>query len=318
MKIIKTVIGVLYNVRIRFKPLVFYTIIFTFTLTFEGHLACISMGMKTLKYGDKGEDVKKLKKILQEQGFLRGTIDDKFFKQAKEAVIYFQETHLGPDGEFLTPDGVVGRATWWALQNPVGEVQKSYIPESIPDGLSPLRFKQLEIAIREHQQGVQEDPDGSNWGDGVIKYGGRKGSGWSVYFWSWCNKQSFGKYSLGVRYGRTTSAWEKAQELGMTREKGDYIPIPGDSFVMFYRDKDGKLTGAGHIGFVLRVAVKDGKAVAINTIEGNVSNRVKIGKRDLSRASIVGFINNFPHQEQPLNWEKGLIHSTSVGKDSTR
>ncbi len=273
--------------------------------------------MKTLKYGDKGKDVKKLQKILQKQGFLRGTIDDKFFKSTREAVIYFQETHLGPDGEFLLPDGVVGKATWWALQNPVGDAQKSYLPESIPDGLTPLRIKQLEIALQEHQKGVQEDPDGSNSGDGVTRYGGNK-LPWCCFFWSWCNKQCFSPYSLEVRYGRCTSAWEKAQKLGMAREKGDYIPIPGDAFVMMYRDKDGKLTGVGHIGFVLRVEVKDGKAVAINTIEGNTSNRVKIGKRDLTKDSIVGFINNFPEDEQPTDWEKGLVQSTSVEKESTR
>ncbi|MCP4401649.1 MAG: caspase family protein, partial [bacterium] len=109
-----------------------------------------------------------------------------------------------------------------------------------------------------------------------------------------------------------------AQKLGFVKKKGEYIPIPGDAFMLFYRDKKGKLTGVGHIGFVMRVEVKDDKAVAINTIEGNTSNRVKIGKRDLTRDEIVGFINTFPDNEQPTNWEKGLVRSSSVIENSTR
>ncbi|MCP5049707.1 MAG: peptidoglycan-binding protein, partial [bacterium] len=142
--------------------------------------------MNTLRYEEKGEEVKMLQRILKEQGFFKGDIDGKFFKDVKEAVLYFQKTHLGPDGEFLVVDGIVGKATWWALQNPVGEAQKSHLPRSIPEGLTPLRVRQLEIAMKEHEKGVREIPDGSNWGDEVAKYGGAKGAPWCCYFWSWC------------------------------------------------------------------------------------------------------------------------------------
>jgi hypothetical protein len=87
---------------------------------------------------------------------------------------------------------------------------------------------------------------------------------------------------------------------------------------MFYRDEDGNLTKTGHIGFVMRVALQDGKAVAINTIEGNAGNRVKIGRRKLTDDRIVGFINNFPENEQPAEWETGLVRSTSAATLSTR
>jgi hypothetical protein len=43
------------------------------------------------------------------------------------------------------------------------------------------------IARAEHQAGVHEDPDGSNWGDGVIKYleeGGSPADFWCCFFWS--------------------------------------------------------------------------------------------------------------------------------------
>ncbi|GAK53770.1 CHAP domain protein [Candidatus Moduliflexus flocculans] len=273
--------------------------------------------MNTLRSGDTGDEVKELQRMLQEQGFFKGEIDGKFLAEVKKAVIYFQETHVGSNGEFLDVDGIVGQGTWWALRNPVGEAQKSYLTGSIPAGLTPLRVKQLEIALREHQLGVHEEPNGSNSGGGVEKYGNKKNP-WCCYFWSWCNKQCFGSYSLKAQYGLNSAAWKKAQELSMARLKGEYLPIPGDAFMMFYRDDKGKLTNVGHIGFVLRVEVKDGKAVAINTIEGNASNRVKLGKRHLADASIVGFINNFPPDEQPTNWETGLIRATTMDNDSTR
>lgn len=273
--------------------------------------------MNTLQYGDKGEEVKILQRILKEQGFFKGIIGGNFLKLTQEAVIHFQETHLGPDGEFLVPDGVVGEKTWWALENPVGLEQKSNLPGKIPEGLTPLRIRQLEIALKEHADNVHEIPNGSNWGDGIIKYGGLEGAPWCCYFWSWSNKQCFGEYSLTAKYGLCKSAWEKAQQLEMARNKGDYIPIPGDAFVMLYKE-NGRFTGRGHVGFVLRVAVSDGKAVAINTVEGNSGNRVKVGKRLLSEESLIGFINNFPADEQPTDWEKGLVQAISVADDPTR
>ncbi|MGD8523411.1 MAG: peptidoglycan-binding protein [Desulfobacterales bacterium] len=84
--------------------------------------------MKTLKFGDKGEDVRTLQRILHEQGFFHWYVGGNFLKRTKQAVIYFHETHLGPDGEFLETDGIVGDNTWWALENPSGEAQRSYIP----------------------------------------------------------------------------------------------------------------------------------------------------------------------------------------------
>ena len=128
-------------------------------------------------------------------------------------------------------------------------------------------------------------------------------------------------YSLGARYGRVSSAFAKARQLGMAREKGEYVPIPGDAFIMATSKAEKgkyKFTGTGHIGYVLRVEVSRGKAVTINTVEGNSSNRVKLGKRDLSDSSIVGFINNYGTDEQPTNWQKGLVSATDTSGTATR
>ena len=104
----------------------------------------------------------------------------------------------------------------------------------------------------------------------------------------------------------------------MAKKKDGYMPIPGDAFVMLYRNSRGQPTGMGHIGFVLRVQESGGRATAINTLEGNCGNRVKLGRRDLASPDIVGFINNFPADEQPQGWERGLVGANATGRDSTR
>lgn len=274
--------------------------------------------MATLRFGDKGKEVKRLQQILKSQGFFKGEVLGNFLKRTEEAVILFQQSHLGPNGKPLGVDGIVGDDTWWALEHPSGAPQISHIPGKIPAGLTPLRTKQLEIALAEHAKGVHEVPDGSNWGPEIARFGGYKGAPWCCYFWSWCNRQNLGSYSLGAKIGHCKTAWEKAGSLGMAREKGAYIPVPGDAFVMLYRDKSGNLNGTGHIGFVLRVKVEGGKAVAINTVEGNAGNRVKVGMRELAGGDIVGFINNFSGDEQPAGWEHGLISASNVAGDTTR
>lgn len=281
--------------------------------------------MRTLRMGDRGDDVRALQTILQEQGFYPYSVGDNFQKRTRQAVIYFQETHLGPEKEFLVADGIVGDNTWWALENPSGEAQRSYIPGRIPDNLTPLRNRQLEIALAQHRLGVQEVPDGANWSEAIGVYGvplnekNGKGQPWCCYFWSWCNKQCFGNYSLkNLRArGHCKSTWEAALRQGMAFPKEAYNPLPGDAFVMLYRE-NGRFTGFGHIGFVLRVAFQNGRAVTINTVEGNAGNRVKVGKRHLSSPDIIGFINNFPVDEQDMHWEKGLVEAGMAEHVSTR
>ena len=127
-------------------------------------------GEPVLEHGDKGEWVKVVQQLLKDQGFFKGAVRGNFLKLTKEAVVYFQHTHLGPNGEFLDSDGVVGPDTWWALRNPVGKPQQSNLPRKIPDGLTPMRQNVLAVALGEHAAGIKEVPDGENTGDGVTKY----------------------------------------------------------------------------------------------------------------------------------------------------
>ncbi|MDX2343257.1 MAG: peptidoglycan-binding protein [Acidimicrobiia bacterium] len=275
------------------------------------------MDRPTLRRGDNGSTVVDLQQLLVAQGALDASTSGSFLNLTEAAVYYFQETHLGPDGQFLEADGIVGPATWWALHHPSGRPQASDLAWDIPAGIGGLRRTQLEIVLRERQAGVKERPDGANWGGGVEKYRGAKGAPWCCYFWSWGTKQALGRYPLGAKLGRCMTAWTRAQDRGMAHRKGDYRPIPGDAFVMLYRDDAGNFTGRGHIGFVLRVEVVGNFAVAIDTVEGNAGNRVKVGRRLVSSSSIIGFINQFPAQAQPTDWQTGLGKTDAAVPDTT-
>jgi hypothetical protein len=81
-----------------------------------------------LEFGETGDEVKLLQALLQSQGYFAGAVLGHFQEKTRQAVIYFQQTHLGPDGRELEVDGVVGANTWWALYHPSGAAQKSNIP----------------------------------------------------------------------------------------------------------------------------------------------------------------------------------------------
>jgi Phage tail lysozyme/Putative peptidoglycan binding domain len=69
-----------------------------------------------LQHGDRGEEVKRLQRILKEHGFFEGTIGGNFLDLTKAAVERFQAAHKGPHGQPLDVDGIVGPDTWWALE----------------------------------------------------------------------------------------------------------------------------------------------------------------------------------------------------------
>lgn len=258
-----------------------------------------------LRYGDTGESVKEVQAILQSQGHFDGKIGGNFLAKTFKAVKYFQQTHQGPDGEFLPVTGQVDPPTWWALENASGDAQRSFIDPRIPDGLSAERNKILGIALGEH--GNHEIPDGSNRGDGVDKY--IKGFGpipWCAAFTSWVYKEATGKYPLGKNHVHCLTFWREANKAGKAHAKDKYQPIPGDFFIMLYKTKSGQLSGSGHIGFVLSVA-KDYSG--FNTIEGNTGNRVKVGTRWMGQSTLHGFVNLFDNDRE---FDKVLLSSKTL------
>ena len=229
-------------------------------------------------------------------------------------IIEFQRTHLGPDGRFLKADGVIGHTTRWALAHASGTDQRSHLAPSIPAGLGPQRTRILQVALQEHARGVTEVPNGSNRGPDVDKYLPQwartaLGPAWCCFFYSWVVRNALDAWPLGAQLGSCRTARQRAGALGLFTPKGARRdrPIPGDAFVM---DRGG---GHGHIGFVLRVSED---RAAINTVEGNCGNRVKVGVRELADPEIVGFIDDVP-SEADTRFELGLIAAPNVSADRT-
>jgi len=254
--------------------------------------------------------------LMQSQGFYNGRVDGFFGSRTTAATRYFQMTHLDENGEPLDVDGKVGPKTWWAGQNPSGEKQRSHIKPATPQGLSADRRKVLAISQKKHAEGTREIPDGSNWGDGVTEI--LEGVGpnpWCCFFVWWVWKQAFGKWLWDKRHGHVQTAWRVARAQGMAFPKEKYTPVPGDFFVMLYKNKYGNYTGSGHIGFVLSVS-PDGQS--FNTVEGNAGNRVKVGIRKLSQSSLVGFINPYGDDGETIDFERKVLDAESTAADSTR
>src|SRR4051812_10357214 len=83
-------------------------------------------------------DVQPLVEQLRAEGFWTDAETPQEYTPAlEECVRYFQRTHLGPDGTFLSVDGTVGEKTWWALLNASGAAQRSGVAPSIPARLGP-------------------------------------------------------------------------------------------------------------------------------------------------------------------------------------
>ncbi len=154
----------------------------------------------------------------------------------------------------------------------------------------------------------------------MIKYledGDSPANPWCCFFWSWCVYRALGEYAFGEPMGHVLATWRRAKTKGCAVDKAGYAPVPGDAFVMLFKDDSGKLKGTGHIGFVLRVD-KARNATAFNTVEGNCGNRVKVGRRQMDQSTLVGFINQYSLEKQPSGWESGLVTADDVGAEGTR
>jgi hypothetical protein len=266
---------------------------------------------KTLFLGSRGPDVVKLTTVLAAQGYWSRAATGVFDEEVEDAVEYYQMTHQDRAGKMLRADGVVGDKTWWALENPEGDAQRSHIPAILPKGLGTLRAKLLQCAIAEHAKGVREQPGGSNRGPEVDKYLPEHwlknpGPPWCAFFYSWVNKTALGYWPLGKREGSCSQARKLAAERDIWLPRQVAIDtkaiVPGDAFILH----------RGHIGFVLRVS-----DTQYNTLEGNCGNRVKLGIRELSSPDLSGFISSVP--DEPSNgFERGVLQGANVSVDSVR
>lgn len=90
--------------------------------------------MITLRLGSTGPMVEFLQNLLQKLGFYTGVIDGVFGPNTLSAVRNFQK-NFG-----LTPDGIVGPATWKALQPYIDGTLNFIVPTNISYSYSILQI----------------------------------------------------------------------------------------------------------------------------------------------------------------------------------
>jgi len=246
--------------------------------------------MQTLKKGSKGADVKKLQKLLNDCGFSL-TVDGDFGKNTYQALVAFQSENIDKHGDPLTPDGMCGPLTWFALENynnkkPVEIYDPSVMPGKKLGGTAKGRAA-LAVAISELNAGAKEI-GGNNMGKFVAKYLKPAGlvppESWCASFVSWCFYETVGEdkkkmpfqYSPGAR-----NLLEIFKAKKWSFSDGSKA-LPGDIIVWW---RESQASWKGHIGFVHHVA--DG---FVYTIEGNKSSKVEGFKYPLSRIEqLLGF-----------------------------
>jgi Putative peptidoglycan binding domain len=249
-----------------------------------------------LSIGDKGSDVARLQQILIGQGYDCGVdLDSSVFGPSTDsAAKLFQAGHVGPDGKCLAVDGVVGPATWWALENPSGSAQHQPtgdVPEQ--DASNPIAAAALASARAELAKGVREFPDGSNRGPEIDVYTGMEGvpipplgPAWCAYFASWNFARAPGGSPFGCIGGAQSivhyclknipgsvvdmAAQHSAIATMSLSPSCLYVPRCGDLGVI--------ANGQIHGHAVQVAASQDG---IIWTIEGNSGNAVRMRQRQV-------------------------------------
>lgn len=265
---------------------------------------------------------------LKDQGFFP-TIDltGKFGAVTEDAVIYFQQTHLGPSKRSLQVTGIVNDSTMWAVKHPTGSAQKSSLVPQVPRGITGMRKQVLETALVEHAKKVKERPNGSNRSKDIDKYlpgwqrkkltRYERGPAWCAYFVNWVITQEMTR-PWGGYYGSCSKLVSVCETKGLEVytpadiEEGTHDVYPGDLFFVLHPKKPGKAQ-TGHVGIVFRVNRHQTK---ITTLEGNCGNRVKCGEREVS--TLTKFVDFYDPSDRPTNFVRTLAKVASVSGAGTR
>lgn len=235
---------------------------------------------RTLKIGDRGDDVGAMQQQLVEAGeqIYADELRNQFFgTSTKTAVLDFQSSHLGADNKPLASDGLVGPATQAALANP-----RSPVEVFIAAGWrgepteAPNAEAMAAVTSAINQLGNREDPKVPNGGDQVLRYGQqydpqtKQYEPWCAYFASWCWEHT----PAGSPFGIKASAL-KLKDWGAAHGRlfgADEPVLPGDIAILI------RAKGRGHVGIVVSREF-DGK---ISLMEGNCGNAVRATLRDRS------------------------------------
>ena len=104
----------------------------------------------TVRKGNRNAYVKEMQTMLRDLGYSLGIcgVDGDFGTATEKALKEFQKDHDGPDGKALAIDGICGPATWWALQEALGENEKKPAEERYTVTITGLTKEQAEELCR--------------------------------------------------------------------------------------------------------------------------------------------------------------------------
>ena len=249
-----------------------------------------------LKRGSKSKLVIELKKALAAQGGYQGAFCVNFGPKTEAFVKTFQLQHIGPDGHYLHPTGVVDAATAWALANPSGDAQRNFLDPLVgrfEGENTEKRRKACNVAVGEHRKGVRETS--TNWGPEIKKYGGHEGWAWCSGGITWCLREA------KVINFKEFSTWGL---LKWARQNGFYRPVtlvddvrtwvPGNLLIWQHQSSTGAWTHTGHVSMIIAIEIRNGMITRVLTVGFNEGNRVKVGIRNVWETDdLVAIINPY-------------------------
>jgi hypothetical protein len=250
-------------------------------------------------------DVAALHQALAENGFSCENVSEVslhvFGSGTLEAVKLFQACNVGPDKLPLVPDGIVGRKTWWSLEDCGTEpLDHATLPSgALPDmpvqePSNPVAAAALASAWEERRRRVRESPNGSNRGPRVDLYTGYSGHPltfvgppWCAYFASW----NFARAPGGSPFGKSGGS-QAIVEYCRKHLPGSVVDVSDPGALArttpLVQAGDLGVIETGHWrGHVFHVAAAlDGN---VWTVEGNSGNAVRTRKRPA--ASVRWYVN---------------------------
>jgi len=217
----------------------------------------------TLKTGSNGPEVRRLQTMLNKVGHVTPPLraDGGFGPKTYTAVVAFQKQH------HLGQDGIVGPKTWDALENKFIGTPPANHHGTPPASHTPASSDLIEEAVRTalSQNGVMEDPLGSNRGSKVDEYnrtaGAPEGSYWCMSFVYWSYVRASAKSGKANPMPKTAYC-PFLYNWGNQHHKLTNSPRRGDIFLV-----KGGPNGHKHTGLVT-----GGQGGQVETVEGNTNN----------------------------------------------
>lgn len=246
--------------------------------------------MTPVRKGDTGLAVGRVQQALIEAGYSipQTEIASLTYGDGTYATVRsFQASHIGPTGQPLGEDGIVGDQTWWALQNPGAIVAPYKLPGWFWDYTATRNVLKPVLQAAVDKIGVHEIPDGSNDGPDVRVFTAPDfiGDPWCACFVSW----AYAQLTNGSPFGRIAATWafyDWAKANSHLVVDGDAL-LPGDVALILRGDaSDPKRRG--HTMMVTGVLSDNTFA----TVAGNESNSVRGGIR--TRDSVSAIVRPIP------------------------